>query len=515
MVKFSHGNAWRPAARFGPIGLIALGMLIISGSALPAQRLIVAQGTEPETLDAQATAVSAAHNVSFQITERLVLETSNGSLEPSLALKWGPIKDDRTWRFTLRPNVFFTNGEPMDAQAVKFSIERVLKPDPKWGSSVAHYVQPIESISVVDKMTVDIVTKKPFGLLPKNLVKVGIVPPDYVTRVGNVAFSRQPIGTGPFMLKEWKVGQYVLLARNDKYWGTKAILDEVEFRAIPDPQTRVSALESGDVHLITQFPVQEAARAKSARNFKMVGTPSLRNMNLVINTLKAGPLQDKRVRQALNYAVDKKTIVDKTLQGYGKVLQGQMLSEFYFGFNPALKPYPYDPKKAKELLATAGYSNGFPLELATPRGRYMNDVEVAQLIVAYLEAVGLQVTLQQYEWAPFVGMLTPKKLPELSLWGWAVTPADADSELGNNVSTHPFSYYRNPKFDAIMGRAAETSNDAQRLAAYKEATELLRDEAPNVWLYQQYDLYGVVDQVKNWKPRPDEILNLVPVSLGP
>ena len=499
---------YRAMTRRIALGLLAAITSLGTAGASAATRLIIAQGTEPETLDAQATAVSAAHNISFQITDRLVLETENGSLESALAIKWGPGKDNRTWRFTLKPNIFFSNGEPVDAEAVKFSIERLMKPDPKWGSSAAHYVQPIESVTVIDKTTVEIVTKRPFGLLPKNLVKVGIVPPEYTKKVGNTTFAREPIGSGPFVLKEWKQGRYILLTRNEKYWGAKPVLDEVEFRAIPDAQTRVSALEAGDVHLITQFPVQQVEQAKRASNYTMVGTPSLRNMNLVINTLKVGPLQDKRVRQALNYAVDKQAIVDKLLMGYGKVLKGQMLSEFYFGFNPALQPYPYDPKKAKELLDAAGYPNGFALEFATPRGRYMNDTEVAQLITAYLEAVGLQVKLQQYEWAPFIGMLTPKKLPELSLWGWAVTPADADSELGNTVSTHPFSYYRNPKFDEIMASAAETSDEAKRLSLYRQATELARDEATNVWLYQQYDLYGVSNRVKNWKPRPDEFLLL-------
>jgi len=511
-MKISHSHRRALVRRVTLVFLSAVASLGAAG-AFGATRLIVAQGTEPETLDAQATAVSAAHNVSFQIAERLVLETENGSLEPALAVKWGPGKDDRTWRFTLRPNVFFSNGEPLDAEAVRFSIERLMKPDPKWGSSAAHYVQPIESVSVIDKSTVEIVTKRPFGLLPKNLIKVGIVPPEYTKKVGNMAFAREPIGSGPFVLKEWKQGRYILLARNEKYWGTKPVVDEVEFRAIPDPQTRVSALQAGDAHLITQFPVQEVQEAKRATKYAMVGTASLRNMVLVINTLKAGPLQDKRVRQALNYAIDKQAIVDKVLMGYGKVLKGQLLSEFYFGFNPSLEPYPYDPRKAKELLAAAGYPNGFALEFATPRGRYMNDTEVAQLIAAYLEAVGVQVKLQQYEWAPYIAMLTPKKLPELSFWGWAVTPADADSELGNTVSTHPFSYYRNPKFDEIMASAAETSDEPRRLSFYRQATELAREEATNVWLYQQYDLYGASSRLKNWKPRPDEFLNFIPVSL--
>jgi peptide/nickel transport system substrate-binding protein len=494
------------------IGLMFAGMLTGSASA---QQLIIAQGTEPETLDAQATAVSSAHNVSFQIEERLVLEGPNGTLIPHLATEWGPGKDDLTWRFKLRPNVFFTDGEPMNAEAVKFSIERVMKPDPKWGSSVAHYVQPVKSVSVIDDHTVEIVTKAPFGLMPKNLIKVAIVPPEYVKKVGNVAFGRHPIGTGPFVFKEWQPARYIRLIRNDKYWGTRPAINEIEFRAIPDPQTRVSALLSGDVELITQLPVEAVGEVKSHSGVKVLGTPSMRNMVLVLNTLKAGPLKDVRVRQALNYAIDKKAIVDNTLRGYGNVLNGQTLTDLYFGYNPKLKPYPYDPAKARSLLAAAGDARGLKLEFAIPRGRYMNDVEVAQLIAAYLEAVGIQVTIKPYEWAPYIAMLTPKKLPDLSLWGWANTPADADSEIGQTMSTHPYNYYINPKFDALMLKARAISDEEKRRELYTEATSLMREEAPNVWLYQQFDLYGVSDKVKGWKPRADEFLVFDGVTVQP
>lgn len=479
-----------------------------------AQQLVVAQGTEPETLDPHATSTTNALNVAFQITERLVTASGKGTVQPLLAVAWTPSADGKTWRFQLRKNVRFTNGEPFDADAVKFSIDRLKKPDPGWGTSVAHHVSQVESVQVVDPFTVDITTREPFPLLPQSLANIGMVPPKYVQQVGNVQFGRRPIGTGPFVFEEWKVGQYIRLKRNEHYGGSRPALAEVEFRGIPDPQTRVSALLANDVQLATQLPVQDVARVKQAACCSVVGTPSLRNMHLLINTLKPGPMQDVRVRQALNYAIDKRAIVDKVLGGFGTVLQGQMLTDVYFGFNPKLRAYPFDPAKAKALLAEAGYSKGLSLELATPRGRYMNDLEVVQLIAAYLEAVGIRVSVQQYEWAPFIGMLSPKKLPELSLFGWAVTPPDADVELGLNMSTHAYSYYRNPKFDELMLRARKLTNDAKRLEIYQQATELLREDASNVWLYQQHDLYGVSKRLQNWLPTPDERLDLSTASLG-
>lgn len=469
------------------------------------QRLIVAQGAEPETLDPHGTSITIAHNISFQIVERLLTQSPSGALEPALAERWRTI-GEKTWRFHLRPQVAFTNGEAMNAEAVKFSIERLLKPDPKWGSTVAHYLSVVESVTAVDPLTVDVVTKMPFGLLPYNLVKIGIIPPQYVKSVGNAAFARQPIGTGPFVLSAWRPGVGIVLKRNDRYWGPKPTLAEVEFRAIPDPLTRVSALLAGDVHLITQLPVQEVARVRQTRGLKVLSVPSLRSMHLLVNALIPGPLQDRKVRQALNYAIDKEAIVQKALGGHGRVLRGQMLTEAYFGFNPELQPYPYDPKRARELLAAAGYPKGFATELATPRGRYMNDVEVVQFVVAYLEAIGVRVTLRVHEWAAYVGMLAAKKLPGLSFWGWAVTPADADSQLGLNTTTHRYSYYSNPAFDAVMSQARQAVDQGARRSLYRQATEMLREDASNVFLYQQQDLYGLSDRVSGWKPEPDEFL---------
>lgn len=480
-----------------------------------AQTLIVAQGIEPETLDAQATSISAALNVSFQISERLVVDAGDGTLAPGLATKWGPAGDDRTWRFELRPNVRFTNGEPFDARAVKFSIERLHKPDPKWGSSVAHYVSAIQEVRVIDDLTVEMVTKDPFPLLPRNMVRVGMLPPQYTARVGNAAYGREPVGTGPFKLKEWAIGQYITLERNEDYWGARPAMDEIEFRAIPDAQTRVSALLSGDAHLVTNFPVQSVDRVKGIEDVEVRGTPSLRNMHLLVNVLADGPLKDKRVRQALNYAIDKQAIVDRTMRGYGNVLAGQTLTDFYFGFNPDLEPYPYDPAKARALLAEAGYPDGFTVEFAIPRGRYMNDGEIAQVVAAYLEAVGITVKVEPYEWAAYIAMLSPKKLPGLSLWGWAITVTDAHGMLLLNTSKHRFSYWRNEEFDELVATASRLSDDAKRKKLYRKATALMRAEAPNVFLHQQFDLYGVSRKVQGWNPRPDEFLDLVSVTLTP
>ncbi len=502
------------------VKLLLASMLILgavshatAGTGGPAggKRLIIAQGAEPETLDPHATSITLAHNVSFQIVERLVTQTDMGDLEPVLALRWEPV-GERTWRFHLRPNVKFTNGEPMNAEAVRFSLERLLRPDPTWGSTVGHYLSAVESVKAVDDLTVDVVTKKPFGLMPYNLIKVGIVPPKHVAAVGNVAFGRNPVGTGQFVLGEWRRGVHVLLRANPQYWGPKPKIEEVEFRGIPDPLTRVSALLAKDADLITQFPVQEAERVKRLEGLRVVDIPSLRSMHLLINTLAPGPLQDRRVRQALNLAIDKNALVQKILGGYGRVLKGQMLTELYFGFHASLEAYPYDAERARRLLREAGYPNGFSIELATPRGRYMNDLEIAQTIAAYLEAVGIRVNLQVYELAAYLGMLAPKKLPGLSLWGWAVSPADADSQLGLNLSTHPYSYFRNAEFDDLMLKARETTNQAARRSLYHRAAAILREEASNVFLYQQYDLYGVSDRVKGWQPRADEFLVFTGVS---
>ena len=231
-----------------------------------------------------------------------------------------------------------------------------------------------------------------------------------------------------------------------------------------------------------------------------------------INTLKEGPLQDARVRRALNYAVDVDAIVQGVFNGLATPTT-TLLTDIDFGYSPDLSPYPYDPERARELLAEAGYPDGFEVTLGTPSGRYVNDVQVAQAVAAQLGAIGLTVNQEVREYGAYVGELFAGDAPDLFLIGWGNAPFDADFILYPLLRTDELlSYYSSPELDALLDEAHTTLDRGAREEAYGAALELIQDEAPMIFLYKQRDAYGVSDRLE-WEPRPDEFLWLYSASL--
>ncbi|MBI4277932.1 MAG: ABC transporter substrate-binding protein, partial [Armatimonadetes bacterium] len=222
---------------------------------------------------------------------------------------------------------------------------------------------------------------------------------------------------------------------------------------------------------------------------------------------------NKLVRQAMNYAVDKDAIIRSILQGYGRKLEGQLLSPEYFGYNPALKAYPYDAEKAKQLLAQAGYPNGFSITMHSPAGRYPLDKEVTQAIAGYLERVGIRAQVRVIEWTTYLRMLFSKDLSPAGFIGMAVQPEGAimlSIQQTGNIS----SYNANREFDQVLLEASKTFDPERRKRLYVRATQILYDDPPGIFLYQQFDIYGAGKKVVGWKPRPDQLIDLAGVYLS-
>lgn len=218
-------------------------------------------------------------------------------------------------------------------------------------------------------------------------------------------------------------------------------------------------------------------------------------------------MADKRVRQAINYGIDRDTIIKNVLQGYGKKLQGQLLTPDYApGFNPDLKEYPYDPQQAKSLLQQAGYT-GEQLTMYSPRGRYIGDAEISQAIAGQLKDLGLNIDLQVLEFSVWIQKLGSKDLTPIDFIGLSQA-GDPDKMLGTYRCGNSFSYYCNQSFDQMLAAAADNADQTARAAQYKQITELMRDEVPVAFLWQQYDLYGASAKLQGWQPRVDEAIDL-------
>jgi peptide/nickel transport system substrate-binding protein len=488
---------------------LALLMAALYGHGL-AQTAVVMQSADAKTLDPTMNRETPTFNVLLNIFDGLLFKEPDGSFSPALAESWQAV-DDTTWEFDLRDGVSFHNGEPFTAEAVRFTIERIL--DPEVESPIRRGFSFISEVEVVDADTVRISTAAPQPLAENYFSELLIVPPEYYQEAGAEEFGRAPVGTGPFRFVSWKRDVALRLAANQEHWRGAPDIAGLTFRPVPEAVTRFSSLAAGEADLVTQVPPSLVSTIQATPGARLETVESARVIYVGINTESGNEaLQDERVRQALNYVVDLEGIVQGIFGGLA-VPTTTLLTEIDFGHNPDLQSYPHDPERARELLEEAGYADGLTLTMGTPSGRYVNDVQVAQAIEAQLEDVGVTVDLQVREYGSYVGQLFSGDAPDLYLIGWGNAPFDADFILypllhGEGI----LSYYGNPELDELLDRAHTTIDREVRREAYEDATELIQEEAPVIFLYKQVDAYGLSERLE-WEPRPDEFLWLHGASL--
>ena len=469
------------------------------------KELVIVQGTEPWTMDMQWVTAQVIVNVGNHIQQTLLDYDHSMTLQPNLAVSWEQI-EPTVWQYKLREGVEFSNGEPFNADQVKFSFDRVMAPDSD--SMRKGETRYVSSVEVVDDYTVNFHTD---GIIPLFdlyvTAKFPIVPQGYITENDAEHFANNPIGTGPYVLEEWVKDDHITLRKNPTYWGEEPKIDVITFLTVPDISSRVATLLAGEADIATDLQPATVQEVENREGLSVVSRPGMRSVFLLFNTQIESPVTDRRVRQAINYAVDKDVIIANILDGFGKKLEGQVLSEEYWGYQAALEAYPYDPAKAKELLAEAGYPDGFDLRIVSPRGRYMMDAEISQAVAGQLKDVGINVTVDTLEWGVFSEEQYSHEGGPVFLLGYMTVP-DAARMLSIWHSTHPNDQHPDAKFDELSDAAInETDVDARR-EIVKEAVEYFREDAPVVFLHQQYILWGVHDRVQNFAPFPDGRLKI-------
>jgi peptide/nickel transport system substrate-binding protein len=488
----------------------ALGPLAVPTAGAPADELVVAEAITQETLDGQRSTVQTTLNVTFLINEPLLwLDFADREIKPLLATSYRFVTNT-IWEFKIRDGVKFSNGEELDANAVKFSLERIRRADLR--TPLAIYARSFREIQAVDKYTVRIITNTPAPVLPLYMTRIGMVPPRYLQEKGDEEFGRAPIGTGPYKLERWVRGERVILTANDAYWGRRASASRLVWRYIPENATRVAALGSGEVHIAATLPYREVA-AMRARGLSVVPVNTLRTMFVQFNLLKDRPVKNKKVRQALNYAIDKDAIISTVLDGYARKLDGQVLTRDYFGYHEGLKAYPYDPNRARQLLSEAGFASGLTVTLTGPPERYVLGRETMQVVGSMLERVGVRVNLNYVEFGRFLQLLLSKEFDDMAFWGAATVP-DADVYLGAVfVRGGAYSTNASDEFDDAYNRAQRTMDPTRRLDLYRKAQEVLHDEAPAIFLHQQVNVFGVSSRVSGFRTDPDEGIRVQGVRL--
>ena len=354
-----------------PITFVVAASLCIAAQA-EAKDLTIALSSNVNTLDPfKSTTVGTDLSVASHIYTPLVDRGSDLQLQPGFATKWAALSDN-VWRFTLRDNVTFSNGEKLDADAVKWNVERVL--DPKTGARNKPWFASISEVKVISPTQIEFVTKGGYPDLPDQMSMFLLMPPKW-TAENNPAVAA--VGSGPYELVRFSSGDRIILKARKDYWGEKPAFDNVTFRIIPEDASRIAALEAGDVDLITAFPTSEIKRIKAGGKVDAGSVAGTRGMFIKLNALKPPFKDNPKLWRALNLAVDRKAINDGLLDGLAEVSACQPLSSAYFGFNPNLKPVPYDPAQAKKLLAEAGFASGLNIELEVPTGRYIQASDIA------------------------------------------------------------------------------------------------------------------------------------------
>jgi peptide/nickel transport system substrate-binding protein len=497
--------------RTGQIGLVTallLGALVAFNVAL-GQRgpdtFIVAQGLDPRSLSPLSSTAQQEKNVSNQIVERLMIYSHDGSdFIPILATEWEMVAPD-TMQLRLREGVSFTNGEPFDAEAAAFSVNQMIQAPAYLG-----FTGMLDRAEVVDEYTINVIAKQP---APERLIATALAlgsfvyPPEYTQEVGYLdGFATAPIGTGPFMLREWVRDDRVVLDANPDYWGGPPGVQTLIFRPIPEGSARVAALEAGDIDFSIDIPLDAWNRVSNNPNLVAIDAPGGRAFRLTFATLWDSPLQDRTVREALSHAIDRESIVAFMFDGLGTLLEGQPAEPATFGYNPNLTNPPYDPERARELLAEAGYPDGFPITFKYSSGRYAQDREVGEFIASQLEEIGVQVNQVVLESGEFLTQLSNLELRDMFYSG-GLSPTDAHFPFTTFTCEFRYAYWCNEEYDELMEAAQFETDEAERLAMYQRAIEILHEDFAVLPLFTTNDLYAHVPEVSGFEPMRDQYLD--------
>jgi peptide/nickel transport system substrate-binding protein len=470
----------------------------------------VAQASGLRTLDPHMHSERVNHIVDDNIHDPLVRRDAKNNLIPWLATKY-EIVEGKDWKFTLRKGVTFHNGNPFNAGSVKYTIEKRLKSDK---SPRAGDYKPVTGVKIIDDHTVVFVCEKPYITLPNVLYFAPMVDEKYCESHDDAYLAKNPMGTGPFRFVEWVKDDRLVLEGNENYWAGKPEIKKLVFKPVPEASTRVAGLMAGQLDLITYVPPHLWESVDKSKNARLSTSIGGRIVTVVFHLDQdvIAPLKDVRVRQALNYAVDKQLIVDSLLAGRAEVL-GQPVGPAVFGHDPSIQPYPYNPEKARLLLKEAGYSAGFEVDFDVAKGMALNDIQICEAIVAQLKEVGVKANLVVNEWTDFISRLMQRKTNPMHLLSWGgYSSFDASTYVKPLFYTgEKWSFFGNADINRLVDAATSETDAAKRKGLFNQGMGILHEQCPMLYLHLQPNAYGV-NRAYNWEARSDEMIPVFDVK---
>lgn len=485
----------------------AFALALPLGAAQAQTKVVFIHGAEPKSLDnALHPAGSADNNVQTNLYDSLTYHRMDGTIEGRLATSWKYL-DPQTIVFKLRKGVKFHDGTPFNAAAVKFSLERTINHK---RARLRRWITMIKTIRVIDDHTIEMKLKFPYSPILLNLGTpvAAIGSPTAIKKYGD-KFRRNPVGTGPFIFEKWVAGEYIRFRANPNYWDGKPKIDILEFRLVPEATTRVLQLRSGQAQLGMFLPPAQMKEVEKDPNLDLIKAPMFRVIFIGMNN-KVKPFDNPLVRQAMNYAIDNKTIVEKVMLGVGTPIRGPFGPNVW-GYDPKFEKmgYSYNPEKAKALLKQAGYPNGFDTELWHPTGRYTMDKVASEAIQAQLAKVGVRAKLKTGSWGLVAPSVRKGKAP-MFFYGWGASTGDADMVMyqkfhsSNHGRSGNYTRYSNPAYEKVVVKARQIVDPAARKVLYLKAAKMLHDNPPWIFFKQEVMIVGKSKKLKGVIIHPGE-----------
>lgn len=511
--------------RVWPVALLVL--LLVLSSALAGcgkkssgnsgDTLVFGRGGDSTSLDPSRVTEGETFKVTVNVYETLLnFGEQDTSIQPGLAKEW-KTDDGLTYTFILEEGVKFHDGTDFNAEAVVKNFERWANGDadrfPYYNSMFGGFKgdegHVIESVVADGDHTVLITLKRPQAPFLKNIAMsmFAIASPDAFEK-GDDQFERNPVGTGPFKFVEWKANETITLEKFGDYW-QKGLpkLNKVIFKSIPDNSVRLNALIAGEIDLADGINPADGEMIEDNKDLQLIKRPSM-NVGYLGLTVTREPFNNKEVRQAMNHAIDKETIINSFFEGQANIAKNPMPPSIS-GYNDDIEGYAYDPKKAKELLTKAGYPDGFEMELwAMPVPRpYMPDgAKVAEVIQSNLADIGIKAKIVTYDWPTYLDKASKGEADAFML-GWTGDNGDADNFLYvlldvDNIGSNNYTYFKNDKMHDLFIEAQTEVDEKKRIALYEEAQEIIHDEAPWVPLAHSTPLLAASKGVTGFVPHP-------------
>ena len=475
--------------------------------------LTVTQGQMPSGLDPHDHRETPTDIVMLHVYEGVLSRDADGKIVDALATDYERVDGENAVTFTLREGVTFHNGDTLKAEDVAYSINRIVKESVGFASQQRDQLAGVTGAEATGDLTVKVTND---GLNPivfsEFATYCDVMQKAWAEKNDKSYIGQNMMGTGPFTLSSYTEDEEVVLERSEDYWREPAAVSTLTFRAAEEASTRVNQLLQGETDITVNVPPQEVSRVNNSDNATIAAAPSTR---IIYNAMRydVEPFSNVKFRQAMNHAVDLQSIVENVLGGFG-AQTGQPTLEGFVGYNPDIDPYPYDPQQAEQLVEESGFA-GAELELHTPVGRYLKDLEIAQAVAGYIDELpNVSASVNQRDFGSLTDELLTGNIedkPDWFLIGWGEATFDGGLVMTALLSTDgALSTWSNEEFDSLLADAGEQTGDT-RDQTLQKANQLAHDQAPWIFLNRQFSVYGV-NKSLDWQARSDERIDAYAIS---